>query len=68
MAVLERINLERDLHFYTNTSIDTLDYSGTGLNRGSKVVLAAYGPPLRRLATSVPVILIPLMGLAILHW
>lgn len=60
--VLERINLERDLHFYTNTSIDTLDYSGTGLNRGSKVVLAAYGPPLRRLATAVPVIFDSLTG------
>jgi len=35
---LQRINLERDIHFYTNTSIDTLDYSGTGLNKGSKVV------------------------------
>ena len=53
--MLERINLQRDLHFYTNTSIDTLDYSGTGLNMGSKIVLAAYGPPLRKLATSIPV-------------
>lgn len=41
--VLERIDLKRDLHFYTNTTIDTLDYSGTGLNSGSKVVFAAYG-------------------------
>ena len=28
--VLKRIDLERDIHFYTNTTIDTLDYSGTG--------------------------------------
>ncbi len=48
---LERIDLTRDLHFYTNTSIDTLDYSGEGLNLGSKVVLAAHGKPIRKLAS-----------------
>ena len=51
---LERIDFTRDLHFYTKTSIDTLDYSGTGLNSGSKVVLAAYGEPLRKLCKEVP--------------
>lgn len=51
---LERIDLSRDLHFQTQTNIDTLDYSGTGLNAGSKVVLAAYGKPVRELCTSVP--------------
>ncbi len=55
--VLERINLQRDIHFHTNTTIDTLDYSGTGLNTGSKVVLAAYGDPIRELATEVPSVL-----------
>ncbi len=55
--VLERIDLKRDIHFYTNSTIDTLDYSGTGLNSGSKVVLAAYGEPLRTLATEVPSVL-----------
>jgi 4-hydroxy-3-polyprenylbenzoate decarboxylase len=52
--VLERIDLKRDVHFYTKTTIDTLDYSGTGLNTGSKVVFAAYGEPLRELAREVP--------------
>ena len=52
--IFERIDWERDLHFHTNTSIDTLDYSGEGLNQGSKVVFAAYGPVLRKLATSIP--------------
>jgi 4-hydroxy-3-polyprenylbenzoate decarboxylase len=52
--VLQRINLQRDIHFYTNTTIDTLDYSGTGLNSGSKVVFAAYGDIVRTLATAVP--------------
>lgn len=48
--VLERVNWERDLHFYTKTSIDTLDYSGEGLNTGSKVVIAAAGSKCRELA------------------
>ncbi len=60
--VLQRINLKRDIHFYTNTTIDTLDYSGTGLNSGSKVVLAAYGEKLRELATGVPACLNNLQG------
>jgi 4-hydroxy-3-polyprenylbenzoate decarboxylase len=52
--VLERMDFRRDIHFHTNTTIDTLDYSGTGLNTGSKVVFAAYGDPLRTLATELP--------------
>ncbi len=52
--VLERIDLERDIHFYTNTTIDTLDYSGTGLNMGSKVVFAAYGDVKRNLENIIP--------------
>jgi len=47
--VLERADWRRDLHFQTRTTIDTLDYSGTGLNEGSKLVIAAAGPPLRTL-------------------
>lgn len=52
--ILERIDLRRDLHFHTNTTIDTLDYSGTGLNQGSKVVFAAYGEKKRGLCQQVP--------------
>ena len=37
------VDWNRDLHFQTNTTIDTLDYSGDGLNIGSKVVIAAAG-------------------------
>ena len=55
--ILERIDLGRDIHFHTNTSIDTLDYSGTGLNSGSKVVFAAYGEVKRKLATAIPPVL-----------
>ncbi len=52
--VLERIDWRRDLHFQTNTTIDTLDYSGSGWNAGSKVVMACYGPKQRILATELP--------------
>lgn len=47
--ILERVNWERDLHFHTNTTIDTLDYSGTAINQGSKVVIAAVGEKKRTL-------------------
>lgn len=59
---LERFQPERDLHFYTQTTIDTLDYSGNSLNSGSKVVLAAYGEPVRQLATELPDVLKNLPG------
>jgi 4-hydroxy-3-polyprenylbenzoate decarboxylase len=52
--LLERINLQRDIHFYTNTTMDTLDYSGTGINSGSKVVFAANGVVKRTLGKNVP--------------
>jgi 4-hydroxy-3-polyprenylbenzoate decarboxylase len=51
---LERFDPARDWHFQTNTTVDTLDYSGTGLNLGSKVVVAAAGPARRTLAREVP--------------
>lgn len=52
--MLERIDLSRDIHFHTQTSMDTLDYSGTGLNAGSKVVIAAYGDIRRSLTSEMP--------------
>ena len=52
--LLERINLTSDIHFYTKTTMDTLDYSGENLNAGSKVVIAAYGDVKRSLANTVP--------------
>ena len=47
--VLERIDFSRDLHFETSTSIDTLDYTGSKLNHGSKLTLAAAGTKKREL-------------------
>jgi 4-hydroxy-3-polyprenylbenzoate decarboxylase len=52
--MMERMDLKRDVHFYTKTTMDTLDYSGEGLNEGSKVVMAAYGDPKRTLCETVP--------------
>jgi 4-hydroxy-3-polyprenylbenzoate decarboxylase len=52
--MLARVDWRRDLHFQTCTTIDTLDYSGDGLNRGSKVIIAAVGPPRRELARELP--------------
>jgi 4-hydroxy-3-polyprenylbenzoate decarboxylase len=53
--ILCRINWERDVHIHRNTSIDTLDYSGTSLNHGSKAVFAAAGKPCRELGSASPV-------------
>ncbi|MDG1874730.1 MAG: UbiD family decarboxylase [Mariniblastus sp.] len=54
IRMLERVNWKRDLHFQTRTTIDTLDYSGSGFNEGSKVVIAAAGPPVRKLPMEIP--------------
>jgi 4-hydroxy-3-polyprenylbenzoate decarboxylase len=51
---LERVDWQRDLHFQTKTTIDTLDYSGSGFNTGSKVIIAAAGPKRVSLATEIP--------------
>ncbi len=52
--VLQRVDWTRDLHFHTKTTIDTLDYSGSGWNAGSKVVVACCGDPIRELGKELP--------------
>ncbi len=52
--LLERVDWRRDLHFQTRTTIDTLDYSGAGLNKGSKLVIAAVGGKRRELLVEWP--------------
>lgn len=52
--LLERIDWRRDLHFQTETTIDTLDYSSEGLNTGSKVVWACRGAARRALSSEQP--------------
>ena len=51
---LQRVDWTRDLHFQTKTTIDTLDYSGTGWNAGSKVMIACRGEIKRDLGKNVP--------------
>lgn len=52
--ILERIDLSRDLHFHTKTTIDTLDYSGSAWNEGSKLVVACCGAKIRSLKAELP--------------
>ena len=49
--MLERTDFRRDLHFLTQTTTDTLDYTGTALNEGSKLIWAACGEARRTLGT-----------------
>ncbi|MEO1614879.1 MAG: UbiD family decarboxylase [Planctomycetota bacterium] len=51
--LLKRVDWKRDLHFHTQTTIDTLDYTGTGFNKGSKVVIAAAGKAKRELPAEI---------------
>ena len=53
-CLLARADWRRDCHFHTETTIDTLDYSGSGFNSGSKLVVAARGPATRDLPTDLP--------------
>ncbi len=52
--LLERADWKRDLHFQTCTSMDTLDYTGTALHEGSRLVIAAAGRKIRSLAFHPP--------------
>lgn len=52
--VLERVDWKTDLHFQTRTTIDTLDYTGTAVNEGSKLVIAAAGKIKRKLHSKLP--------------
>jgi 4-hydroxy-3-polyprenylbenzoate decarboxylase len=52
--ILERVDWGKDLHFQTETTMDTLDYTGHGLHKGSKVVIAAAGDKRRELGAQVP--------------
>ena len=52
--LLARVDWKRDCHFHTETTIDTLDSSGSGMNAGSKLVVAARGGPRRALGRELP--------------
>ncbi|WP_213318411.1 UbiD family decarboxylase [Chlamydiifrater volucris] len=58
-VILERATPHKDLLVFSDTSIDTLDYTGTSLNKGSKAILMGLGAPKRKLpleyqGTSIP--------------
>jgi UbiD family decarboxylase len=47
--ILARSNPETDLYVFSNLSMDTLDYSGPEVNKGSKGVWLGLGDPVRDL-------------------
>jgi 3-polyprenyl-4-hydroxybenzoate decarboxylase len=47
--VLARTRPETDLYVFSNTSMDTLDYTGPRVNEGSKGVWLGLGEPVRQL-------------------
>jgi UbiD family decarboxylase len=47
--VLARTRPETDLYVFSNTSMDTLDYTGPAVNEGSKGVWLGLGDPVREL-------------------
>jgi 4-hydroxy-3-polyprenylbenzoate decarboxylase len=66
--VLERFDPRRDLHFQTRTTIDTLDYSGSDWNSGSKLIWAVRGAKRRELTTELPADFTPPEGFAAPHF
>lgn len=52
--VLRRVDWKGSLHFITNTTMDTLDYTGGAINEGSKLFVAVSGAPRRDLAGEIP--------------
>jgi UbiD family decarboxylase len=47
--VLQRVDWEKDLFIFSELSMDSLDYSGPEINKGSKGVLLGLGKPRRTL-------------------
>ena len=52
--LLERFRPETDLYVLSNLSMDTLDYTGPGVNLGSKGVMIGVGEPWRSLPKRLP--------------
>jgi UbiD family decarboxylase len=47
--VLARVRWETDFFIFSNTSMDTLDYTSGKVNEGSKAILMGLGKPIREL-------------------
>lgn len=52
-TILERFSPETDLFIFSNLSLDTLDYTGPELNKGSRGVMLGIGEKKRDLPTSI---------------
>jgi 4-hydroxy-3-polyprenylbenzoate decarboxylase len=52
--ILERIDFSSDLHFSTETTMDSLDYSTQNIHQGSKLIMAAAGQKRRSLSLEFP--------------
>ncbi len=52
--MLERVNFSSDLHFLTETPMDTLDYSTQTIHQGSKLIITAAGQKRRSLSLEFP--------------
>jgi UbiD family decarboxylase len=50
--ILERVEWEKDLAVFANTSMDTLDYTGPAVNKGSKGVILGLGEVKRTLPSA----------------
>lgn len=51
-TILERFRPETDLFIFSNLSLDTLDYTGPALNKGSRAVFLGIGDKIRDLPTT----------------
>lgn len=51
-TVLERLVPQTDVYILSNLCLDTLDYTGPSLNKGSRGVFVGLGPSKRKLPTS----------------
>ncbi len=51
--ILERADFSRDLMIFDQLSMDTLDYTGPEVNKGSKAVLIGMGRPIRKLPRKI---------------
>ena len=52
--LLARFRPETDLYVFSNVSMDTLDYTGPEINKGSKGVMLGVGDPWRSLPRQAP--------------
>jgi 4-hydroxybenzoate decarboxylase subunit C len=65
--LLERTRPETDLYVFSNTSMDTLDYTGPRVNEGSKGVWLGLGDPVRQLPREFRPGAAPLPGVSEVH-